>query len=270
MVNNFFILGHRGARGEWLENSQIGFANTQKLAVNGVEFDVQLTADNQLIVLHDEHLQRLARRQNLISQMTINEIKRILVSDYSRFFHQKNPNFFAQPILLLTDLLPYLQGYQHIELEVKTHIRTPYQTLIKALDKILQQTGWKALPITVTSFDTRLLANLSNRYKKGLLLQPICSLPTEIAFLPTSKYFINDTFNLACQLGCQQVGIYYPLINQQIIDYANKFDLSVTAWTVNNHKISLDLLNLGIKTIITDYPTNLLQHVANRHSSYFL
>ena len=68
------ILGHRGARAEHLENSQVGFEYVQKLAkkplasnrnaLAGIEFDVQLTADGELAVFPDENLLRLFKKQN--------------------------------------------------------------------------------------------------------------------------------------------------------------------------------------------------------------
>lgn len=49
-MHTCFLLGHRGARAEMLENSQVGFAYAQHLrlhnqGLDGVEFDVQITAD---------------------------------------------------------------------------------------------------------------------------------------------------------------------------------------------------------------------------------
>lgn len=247
---NFYLLGHRGARAEHLENSEIGFMHAQSCpALDGVEFDVQLTADNQLVVIHDEHLQRLANSQRLIYQMTVAQLQTVLQSDWGKFNNSQNYDFLYQPILALTDLLPLLGDFGHIELEVKTHQATDFQALAQAVFTTLSTPDWAILPITVTSFDTAFLTawqNLNQNklpIKTGLLLEPNATLVSEIAFLPTSISQIYAVCNLACELGCSQIGVYFAVITPELVQIATRFGLAVTAWTVNEINIAKKLLH---------------------------
>src|SRR5688572_13811035 len=52
------IVGHRGARNLWPENSLGGFRRLLRLGVDAVEFDVHETCDRQFVVLHDPTLER--------------------------------------------------------------------------------------------------------------------------------------------------------------------------------------------------------------------
>ncbi|WP_286201686.1 glycerophosphodiester phosphodiesterase family protein [Ochrobactrum sp. SFR4] len=52
------IIGHRGARNLWPENSLSGFRKTADLNIAGVEFDLHLTNAGEVIVLHDPTLER--------------------------------------------------------------------------------------------------------------------------------------------------------------------------------------------------------------------
>ena len=52
------IVGHRGARNLWPENSLTGFRNVLALNVDAVEFDVHLTDVGELVVIHDATLDR--------------------------------------------------------------------------------------------------------------------------------------------------------------------------------------------------------------------
>jgi glycerophosphoryl diester phosphodiesterase len=52
------IIGHRGARNLWPENSLEGFRRTRELGVDAVEFDVHLARDGELVVIHDPSLER--------------------------------------------------------------------------------------------------------------------------------------------------------------------------------------------------------------------
>lgn len=264
----FYLLGHRGARADYLENSKLGFAHAHTLRphLNGVEFDVQLTADNQLVVVHDEQLQRLAHSQRFIYQSTLAELQTMLQSDWGKFEPSQNANFPAsflgQPILTLAELLPYLQGYEHIEFEVKTHFASDYQALAQAVFTVLKHPDWQALNLTVTSFDTAFLVawqnltqNLNNlSAKSGLLLQPTTTLASEIAFFPLKSEQIYAVCNVACELGCSQIGVYFALITPELVQIAKRFNLNVTAWTVNEVAIAKKLLGYGVTTIITDFP----------------
>jgi len=55
---NTMIVGHRGARNLWPENSLTGFRNLLELPVEAVEFDVHLTDAGELVVIHDAALDR--------------------------------------------------------------------------------------------------------------------------------------------------------------------------------------------------------------------
>ena len=280
----YYLLGHRAARAERLENCQDGFAYVQQLQkhgkqLDGVEFDVQMTADGKFVVVHDETLNRLAKQQSWIADKTWAELDAIVQSDYGRFSQRFELGFLKHRLLLLDDLPPYLQHFCHIELEIKTHAKTQPALLVKNLLRLLSQEIWQDLPITLTSFDTDILYQIHNQqqfltfhFPKGLLLEPKTlepktlepktTLASQIAFLPTpdasGKNLILQTFNRACALGCRQVGIYYALITPALLEIAKIYGLTVTAWTVNEVDVAKRLIEMGVDCVITDYPTQFL------------
>ena len=285
----YYLLGHRAARAERLENCQDGFAYVQQLQkhgkqLDGVEFDVQMTADGKFVVVHDETLNRLAGQQSWIADKTWAELDAIVQSDYGRFSQRFELGFLKHHVLLLDDLPPYLQHFRHIELEIKTHAKTYPASLVKNLLRLLSQGIWQALPITLTSFDTDILYQIQNQqqfltfhFPTGLLLEPKTlepktlkpktlepktTLASQIAFLPTpdaaGKSLILQTFNRACALGCSQVGIYYALITPTLLEIAKIYGLTVTAWTVNEIDVAKRLIEMGVDCVITDYPTQFL------------
>lgn len=269
------LLGHRGARGERLENSAIGFDYAQRLQTHGqslagVEFDIQMTADGNFVVVHDETLARLSDAQSWVMDKTMAELPTIVQSDRQRFAITANTAFLGQKILPLDELLPYLSSYRHIELEIKTHIKSHAQALVKNLLRLLSNAQWQQLPITLTSFDTAILYQLQNqqqslpktqRFATGLLLEPHTEFSSQIAFCPNDKTdtaLIYQTFNHACALGCAQVGVYHPLITPNLVAIAKQLGLKVTAWTVNEIETAKTLDNMGVDWIISDYPAKFL------------
>lgn len=238
-LKNTLLLGHRGARGEALENTLSGFEYAQKLqsfGLVGVEFDVQLSQDGQLIVFHDDTLERMCAQQVRLDQLNISKIQR-----YRQF---------GQPILNLPDIAPMLTTYTYIELEIKTHSRTDYAKLVKALVRYLIDSPLAALPIVLTSFDVELHAclqrsSLMRHIPRGLLIRD-------------PKLLIQAP-NTALQLGCKQLGIHYPLLSREVIRYCHRYHLPVSAWTVNDIDTIKQLIEWQVDVIITDYPSYLLR-----------
>lgn len=239
-LNKTLLLGHRGARGEAVENTLTGFEYAQRLnpqGLAGVEFDVQLSADGQLIVFHDDNLQRMCGQQSRIDQLTLAEIQR---------YHQD-----GHPLITLDRAYQALTNFSYIELEIKTHERTNHTQLVHALTRNLLDTPIARLPIVLTSFDTELHARLQRikslmHIPRGLLIRT----PDDLVTAP----------NTALQLGCSQLGIHYPLISRAVIEHSHRYGLPVSAWTVNNIDIIKSLITWHVDVIITDFPSSFLVH----------
>jgi glycerophosphoryl diester phosphodiesterase len=68
------IIGHRGGRNLWPENSLSGFRELISLGVEGVEFDVQETSDGQLVIIHDPTLERTTLGNGPVCEHTAAEV----------------------------------------------------------------------------------------------------------------------------------------------------------------------------------------------------
>lgn len=273
------LLGHRGARGEYLENSYAGFVYIQQLIKSrnsrlhtdklaGIEFDVQLTFDGKLVVFHDPDLLRLFSCQSRVDQLSAAELQRISQ-------HNSAQSQIPSPILLLEQMPDLLLGYTHIELEIKTHNHTSHAKLITALKHCLSDPKFKQLPITLTSFDTNLLQKIKEttelkHLKRGLLVEPACStltnkllkttalnhnFPMNTEVLMSTGGPLSKVVDTALRLGCSSLGIFYPLFNSKLINECQQYGLSTTAWTVNNLESAKHLSRLGVNYLITDYPS---------------
>lgn len=284
------LLGHRGARSEAPENTLFGFQHAHSLqsrGLAGVEFDVQLTADGHLVVFHDDTLLRLCGLQSRIDQLSLVEIQRYLQSGHqiitldalsqalplslkeiaasklsaaqllselqkrarNSLYGLPNMAPFLAPTSSVESQAHALTRFTHIELEVKTHDRTNYRQLVKALANYLVDSPLASLPIVITSFDTYLHAKIQ-RHKSLTKLQR--------SLLVRTQQGLNNAPNTALQLGCSQLGIYYPLLTRAVIQNCHRYGLPVSAWTVNDIEQIKQLIDWEVDFIITDIPTQLL------------
>jgi glycerophosphoryl diester phosphodiesterase len=68
------IIGHRGARNLWPENSLEGFRRTRELGVDAVEFDVHLARDGEPVVIHDPSLERTTEGTGPVADRTATDL----------------------------------------------------------------------------------------------------------------------------------------------------------------------------------------------------
>jgi glycerophosphoryl diester phosphodiesterase len=71
------IIGHRGAAGLALENSNDSITAALQYNLEAIEFDVHLTADGQVVVLHDPHTKRVADEKVLVKKKTLAELRKL-------------------------------------------------------------------------------------------------------------------------------------------------------------------------------------------------
>ena len=75
------IIGHRGGRNLWPENSLSGFRKLAAMPVEGVEFDVHLTGDGELLVIHDPTLDRTTDRSGEVAGLKAGEHRNVRLKD---------------------------------------------------------------------------------------------------------------------------------------------------------------------------------------------
>ncbi|MDU6524433.1 MAG: glycerophosphodiester phosphodiesterase family protein, partial [Enterococcus sp.] len=77
------IIAHRGSAGTHPENTLPAFMEAVRSGADGIELDVHLTADQQLVVIHDESVDRTTDGKGLVRELTLEEIKELTVLELS-------------------------------------------------------------------------------------------------------------------------------------------------------------------------------------------
>jgi len=70
-----YIVGHRGARALYPENTVISFEKAIEMGVDGIETDLNMTKDGELVVIHDGTVDRTTNGSGKVSEMTLSEIR---------------------------------------------------------------------------------------------------------------------------------------------------------------------------------------------------
>lgn len=208
-------IAHRGLHNEKIpENSLKAFAKAKNLKLP-IEFDVQLTKDNQVVVFHDQSLFRLTGIRKNVDKCTYEELRKYKLKDTD------------EKIPLLEDVLQLINAEVFLDIEIK-HYKHPSKTVKKVSELMQKYKG----EYTIKSFNP-LIPYL---YKKR---NPYVKCGVLVGNLDNTKLpgFVK---NILLQL--KYLKIYKPdfvayninAINKTIIDKLNKESIPLHLYTIDN------------------------------------
>ena len=106
-------VAHRGASGNYPENTLIAFQKALEIGVDEIELDLYLTKDDHLIVMHDSTVDRTTNGTGAIAELTLDEIKAL---DAGRVFGEQ---FKAERVPTWEEALDLVQG----KVELNVHLK---------------------------------------------------------------------------------------------------------------------------------------------------
>ena len=234
------IVGHRGARAEAPENTLSGFRHLHQLGVRAVEFDIQVSGDGELVIIHDADLQRTSNGQGSVHDWPASKLAELDAC------HRAFPAWpVSEGIPRLDEVLALLTDFVHIELEVKA--RTPeHEAVVIAKLPALWHKYQLAGRARTTSFNPR--------YLHGML-QAAPHIPRGFLF---EENFMGDVIAVAAAVAATSLGPHQRRCTPELIQQAHAAGLMVSTWTVNEQARALALAEMGVDAIITDVPTQAL------------
>ncbi|MGH2530796.1 MAG: glycerophosphodiester phosphodiesterase [Thermomicrobiales bacterium] len=229
------IFGHRGARGEAPENTLTGFLYAKGIGVEAFELDVQLSADDQLVVIHDRTVDRTTDGTGPVSSLTVAELA---VLDARAAF----PDW-PEPagVPTLADILDVVADAVRFEVEIKTDLPERLERVVELLLPTLKQNGI-AERTTVSSFDS-------------VALEIVQRLAPEQARGFISRYDDMSYLETAVRLGCTWAEIPIKTGSAEIVRAAKERGLRVVGWQGNSEEDIDTLLAWDVDVICTDYPS---------------
>jgi len=109
------LVAHRGYRSRFPENSVSSILAAIEAGAKHIEFDVQMNADHDLVLLHDDNFLHVAEKANSIFETRTTELDSISVHEYSRF----GGKFYPEPVPLLREILQVCLPFKDVQLFVE-------------------------------------------------------------------------------------------------------------------------------------------------------
>ena len=240
------IFAHRGASAYAPENTLEAFDLAVRMGADGVELDVHMTKDGELVVAHDEEIGRVSNGIGLIKNMTTSELKKYR-------FNRTHPEFKDATIPTLREVYELLKPTgRHINTELKTS-RIRYEHMEERCIKLADELGMSDR-VLYSSFNTaslRLLKRIDPNARVGLLRTPIGKM---------NDRRVVDPWDLAHLLGIDAIHPHFSeLLLYNEADKAHAKGMQVNVWTVNEEDDMRECLEAGADMLIGDYPDRMVK-----------
>jgi glycerophosphoryl diester phosphodiesterase len=242
------IIAHRGARDEAPENTGSALRRAATLPIDGVEFDVQMSADGVAVLFHDRTLMKINRRRSRVAELTHGELMRI---DWGSWYHAA---FAGEPLTTLAAALEILKDCPNICIEIKSrpadrksgHVHRLTEQIVALLNRPDMQDA-KARSL-ILSFDPQVLATA---HRLDDQLRYILNLPKEnpLGHKPKTRHL-------------WAVGIRVSDLSTPMVQWAHRQDLRVFTYTCNGPRQVDKAARAGVDGIITDKPAWLVRHLS--------
>ena len=231
----FIGLSHRGNSKKFIENSFEAFNSVFHMGYKYIETDLRITLDKKIIAFHDPDLKRLFNLDLQVKDLTFNEI--------SNLYKEKNCS-----LLTLEDAL---KKFPDIHFNIDLKVEEVIQDSIKIVADL-------------NAFDRVCFASFhSSHTRKVLRHNQNAIVSMGIKDIALFKFFKFNNKNIKImQIPLKWKGI--KILTRNLIQNADKSNLLVHVWTINDRKTINNLIDLGVNGIITDEPELLMEIMKER------
>lgn len=231
MALNF---GHRGFSGNYPENTILSFRKAVEAGVDGIELDVHLTKDGEVVIIHDEAIDRTCNGTGLVADYTLKELKEFDASFKFTGMYGRNE------IPTLREYFDLIKDTKVItNIELKTGINT-YPGIEEKTLKIIDEYGLR----------DRIIISSFNHY--SVLRMKALAPDMKYGFLEES--WVIDFPEYAKAHGMDFVHPIFKAVTPEYAAATVKAGVGINTWTVNEEKDIREMIDRGVNAIIGNFP----------------
>ncbi len=226
--------GHRGFSGLYPENTMLSFEKAYEAGADGIELDVHLSLDGEVMVIHDESLERTTGRRGCVYEYRRSELEGIDAS-------VTHPGYGFCPVPSLEEYLSFAKDKDLVtNIEIKS-IPVYYPGLEEKTLELVRRFGLEDR-VLFSSFNwlsCRIIRELAPRMPTGLLVE---------------GYRLH---NIGAAVGRCGHAYYHPsftLVDDKVVGDMHGNGVGINVWTVNEEEDIRRMADLGVDGIISNFP----------------
>lgn len=229
------VYAHRGYSGKYPENTMLAFQKALEAGTDGVEMDVQLSRDGEVVIIHDETLDRTTSGTGYVKDYTLAELKKL---DATKIF---SGEFEKQEIPTFREFCDWLKGTDIVaNVELKNSV-IYYPEMEKKCIDIIRSAGVEK-KIIFSSFNHATLFKL----KELAPDIPVGAL-VENAGLTYAGFYCG-------QFGFQYYHPDFELLSAEAVKECKDKGVGINVWTVNDLYSFEKLVEWDVDGVITNFP----------------
>lgn len=232
------VIAHRGGSKWAPENTMAAFAKSLNAHADGVELDIHRCKTGELIVIHDETLERTTNGRGYVKDKTLDELKKLSAG---KWFDEK---FAGEKLPVLDEVLKLADGKMIVNIEIKNS-PIEYPGIEDDLAKVLHDYKYPD-KILISSFDHELIRRVHKKMPQY-----------EVAFLDAG--IVADVGEYANKIGAKAWNAGFSELRPDAVERAHKAGLAVNVWTVDGRKKWNEAVDMKVDGIVTDDPAGLMK-----------
>ncbi len=234
------LIAHRGESYLAPENTLAAISLAWQKGAKAVEIDVQLTTDNEIVVIHDYSTKILGDINRTVKKSTLCQLKEIDVGVF------KGSEWKEERIPTLAEVLQTVPNTGKLIVEIKSDNK-----IVPVLAAQIKQSGLSNSQIEIISFNFNVISECKKQlpeYKMLWLLYLDYYLPAWLIIINKSKILKKIT-----KSNLNGISVWAgKTINENFVTYFKSKNLLVYTWTVNNVSLASDLIEMGVDAITSD------------------
>ena len=220
------VIGHRGAMGYETENTLASVEKALELGVDMIEIDVFQISSGEIVVFHDERVDRLSNSAGNLKEYNIFDLRKLILDGGHR-------------IPMLQDVLKLVNGRAALNIELKdTNIADNIDQIVKGYS---EKTQWSEDQFIISSFNWEELSAYRKYSPQGRIAVLTEGNPLEA--IPTAK-----------ELNAEAINPHYTQLNAQNVAKLHEAGFKVYTYTVNDPSDFQKLRDMGVDGVFSDYP----------------
>lgn len=239
------VYAHRGYSGRYPENTMLAFREAAKTGCYGIELDVQLTKDGQLVVIHDERIDRTTDGTGYVRDYTLEELRRFNAAA------SWNGKFGFQPIPTFEEYCQWAAGEKLVtNIELKTGVYY-YEGIEEKTLEMVRKYGLtdRVLFSSFLHSSITILRKLAPEIKCGALV--------ENDGLGNPGYYCERM-----DFQCFHPG--WKCLPKEDVDSCKTHGIELNVWTVNDMEVLERLVEWEVDGLISNFPAVCMAYVESR------
>ena len=237
------VAAHRGGAALWPENSLLAFRSALALGVDALELDLHLTADGEVVVLHDPSLDRTSTGTGAVRDLKLADLAAVRLKTREGAVTAERVPTFAQVLDLVAptsaELLP--------EIKVDAN-RQRYDGIEEKVLALIRARGLRSRT-TIQAFQVETIRRLRELEPKARTMLLVARGDVE-----RDRARPAEAVRRARELGATDLGMNHRLIDTDVMSAARAAGIRVAAWTPNEEADIRRMVELGVDMVMSDRP----------------